>query len=169
MSERVAIRIEKNEAQRQQALALMGASACGSCPLMRLGACPGKVVDSAPCPPKPAHEAQPTVAKESYREELMDGSPYGTVMADLRPVHSTATLPKIELPKVVPIPTKKNIPPAKQTIPRPVIKQPPSGPQIKPERKPSIRRNPYKLGEAVADLIGFMIMPNKSHAVPPKK
>lgn len=168
MSERSTIKVERHEAQRQRMAPLVGSVACGGCPLLRIGCCPGKAGNMDPCPPKVRSSLEvPT----SYHDALMDDS-CDTVIAQLRPR---------SIPESVAAPVKSMWKPP-MSVYHPVMQRPPVShpvPQRQSpvshavrERLPSRRYGYVRsqgLGAAVADLIKLLVTPDQPRAIDSKK
>lgn len=156
MSEKVYVTIERNDAQRQAAIAQLGARACNACPVLQLGACAGKENDAAPCPPKAEQTKREIVANVggnagSYRSQLADESA-PAVWANLQPiVKSKQTVSK----KIVEPPRKNPVREAHVTPPS--VPARPLSPRVVPRQKKPISQEVHSLGDAVADLAALII------------
>ncbi len=156
MSEKLNVTIERNDAQRQAAIAQLGARACNACPVLQLGACAGKENDAAPCPPKAEQTKREIVANVggnagSYRSQLADKST-SAVWAKLQPIVKPETI----APKKPITPPRKN-PVREAHVTPPSVPARPLPPRVVPRQKKPISQEVHSLGDAVADLAALII------------
>lgn len=167
MSEKLKLTVERNDAQRAQAVALLGAAACGACLLIKLGACPGKGSDVSPCPPKNSSvevlfDGGFDPSPKSYRKELRDNSQNLVLATDLRAKSPTPKKPTPKpaqptIPTPIPVPQKNS----KPTAP---IRSQPSKPRSRTSQSPE-----SSVGEALADIARLMFGRSDTSASVAKK